>query len=560
MKGWEAPGLVEYDYDLVAAVAAFEAGGFEDWDTDGVMEYSPGHDGFVVEELPNIQFYTRTDDDHRTYMAQLISLDMDLLGIPHDLLIVSYGTVAQKVWSQYDFDIYTEYWDWDPTPDFYAEWFMSRKDWYPAPWSDNQHRYHDKEFDIAAENFIEGAAPDVGYWCDEMQYIIHDNAVVVPVYSYAGYNARRTYYGSFPGEAKYQGELWEGMDCYPGEGWHTAYAVWTQMNAHPKSFEKGGTLRQGLNVNPDYLDPIDAIYFYEAAVIDLVYEGLTKTNPWDSSLQEPWLASSYTEGTWEHPTEGTCSAINYTLIPGVLFHDGEPMTADDVEFSFQFTKDTQSVGYLNVKDYEESVIYDDTPLPGVQTIEIRFNVQSWLAPLWAAGVYILPEHIWSDEYQRYCPAHGVMEYGPGVSGSSAWDPEDHDAVIGTGPFRFYKDNVVGRVDRVPMEYVYMQANPLYFREYVWPDVMDASEYPFPVAGHLDGEVTGLDFTWVTLPNHILTEENPDGTWPSPPGVWGEYCDVNKDGRIGVSDLLEIGVKYGQPWPPSYYEWSAGFPP
>jgi hypothetical protein len=153
-----------------------------------------------------------------------------------------------------------------------------------------------------------------------------------------------------------------------------------------------------------------------------------------------------------------------------------------------------------------------------------------------------------------------MEYGPGVSGSAAWDPEDHDAVIGTGPFRFFKDNVVGRVSRVPLEYVYLEANPLYFREFVWPDVLDASQMPSPVPGDLDKEVTGLDFAWVSLPNHILTDENPDGTWPDPIGEWGKYCDVNQDGHIGVIDLMEIGVKYGQQWPPSYYEWGPGFPP
>jgi len=254
-------------------------------------------------------------------------------------------------------------------------------------------------------------------------------------------------------------------------------------------------------------------------------------------------------GTWEHPTEGTCSAINYTLIPGVLWQDGERLTAEDVEFSFWFTRETQSVGYINVKDYNSSVIYDNTPVAGVETIEIRFNVKSWLAPIWAGGVYIIPEHIWSDEYG-----------GPGVDGSSAYDPEDHDEVIGSGPFRFFKDNVVGRVHRVPLEYVYLEANPLYFREYVWPDVLDASEWPNPVAGHLDGEVTGLDFYMVVQDENLMEDENEDGTWPDPPGEWGEPCDVDKDGHIGVTDLMEVGVSFGKPWPPSYYDWSPGFPP
>ncbi len=215
------------------------------------------------------------------------------------------------------------------------------------------------------------------------------------------------------------------------------------------------------------------------------------------------------------------------------------MTAQDINFSFWFTRECKSANYVYVKDYEESVIYDDTPIPGVQTIEIRFNVKSWLAAYWCSGVPIIPEHIWSDEYG-----------GPGVDGSTAYDPEDHDEVIGTGPFRFYKDNVVGRVHRIPMEYVYLEANPLYFRKFVWPDVVNAANPNVP--GDLDGEVTGADFAKVCLPWHLFNSENPDGSWPDPPGAWGEHIDVNKDGKIGIVDLLEIGIHYGKPWPPPWY--------
>ena len=552
MKGWEAPGLVEYDYDLVAAVACFEAGGFEDWDSDGVMEYSPGHDGVVIEELPSLQFYTRLDDDHRTYLGQLVSLDMDWLGIPHDLLTGSRGIICQRVWQLYDYDIYIEYRFWDRLPDFYAEWFMSRKDIYPAPLGDNHHRYHNKEFDIAAEQFMNATGSEAAKpYCYQMQEIIHRDAAVIPVYSYVGYVAHRTHYGNFPGEEKYEGLDWIGFVNELGLGFDS---FWTYLDGNVQGyeeacmplfisdepgFEKGGTLRQGLILDPELLDIMDSIYRHEWLVLTRIYETLLKFNPYNSTQLIPWLSENYAVGTWEHPTEGTCSAINFTLIPNILWQDGEPMTAQDINFSFWFTRECRSTNYAYTKDYEESVIYEDTPIPGVQTIEIRFNVKSWLATYWCSGVPIIPEHIWSDEYG-----------GPGVSGSAAYDPEDHDEVIGTGPFRFYKDNIVGRVNRVPLEYVYLEANPLYFRKYVWPDVVNASNPGVP--GDLDGEVTGADFAKVTLPWHIMASEDGDGRWPPPTGAWGEHIDVNKDGKIGVIDLLEIGVNYGKPWPPPWY--------
>jgi len=556
LESWEHPNVTElydvptdyitrYVYALVKARDCFLAGGFKDWDNDGTLEYSPSH-GAVEdwEELPKLHFYTRIDDAERVHLGRLISDDMTLLGVPHFLDIATYGTVATQVWALYDYDIYTEYWDWGPTPDLYSEWFASKMDIYPDPWGNNEHRYHSEEFDVWAAAFTESATPEeamqYGY---KMQEYIHRDAVAIPVYSHVGYLSHRTKYGNWPGEAKYAGKNWAGM-CnpkVPGAGFATD---WTKLNAHPEGYEKGGTLRQGLNVDASNLDIMDTWYSYDWHVMYQTYETLTVWSPYALTF-EPWLCESYEVGTWEHPTEGTCSAVNFTLIPGILWQDGEPMTWKDVRFSFWYTRECKSVTYMNAKDYYESVNYT-TPL-GKEIIEIRFDVLSWLAPTWCNYVPILPEHVWSDEYWYR------GEQGPGVEGNPGYVPEDHDTVFGTGPFRFYKDHVVGRVDRVPGEYLFMEPNPIYFRKYIWPDVCYGKfpEYNDPTKR--DGQVTPLDFAKVAEPANIFARENDDGTWPTPPGAWGEPCDVNKDGKIGVGDLMEIGVNHGKPWPPAYYQ-------
>jgi len=561
LKGWELPNVTEvydqagyltrYAYSLVKARDCFLAGGFKDWDNDNKMEYSPGHNGAVVEELPALEFYTRVDDEHRTHLGQMITADMLLLGIPHVLYIATYGTVATNVWALYDYDIYTEYWGWAPQPDYYAEWFASKMDIYPDPWGNNEHRYHSQEFDYWADLFTLAGSPAAAKSsCYRMQEIIHRDVPAIPCYIYVGYHPHKRTYGTWPGDEKYAGRAWEGMCNYGGEGFSSSVG-WTYTNVHPQGFEKGGTLRQGLRIDAANLDVIDTWYSYDWMILNEIYDYLTRSNPWDRSKYEPWLCESYEVGTWQS-ANGPCSAVNFTLIPGILWQDGVPLTAEDIEFSFWFTRECRSVGYTYVKDYNSSVIYENTP-PGKETIEIRFNVLSWLALYWCNGNTIIPEHIWSDQEQRYCTAHNAWEYGPGVLGSPAYVPEDHDALIGNGPFRFYKDKVVGRVNRVPGEYLYLEPNPLYFRKYIWPDVCNADgELPS------DGQVTGMDFAVVAYPINIFVRENPDGTWP--PGTWGEPCDVNKDGKIGVGDLMEIGVNYGDPWPPAYYEWSPGYPP
>jgi len=545
---WEHPNVTEiydqegyitrYAYNLTKARACFETGGFKDWDNDGTMEYSPGHNGTVVEELPTLLFYTMVDDYHSLTAGRVISQDMRWMGIPHYFNPITFGEIATEIWAKYDYDIYIEHRDWSPTPDFYAEWFHSRKDIYPLPWGENEQRYHSKEFDYWADFFTtSSSAEEAKPYCYKMQEIIHRDVAAIPFYCYVGYVAHRTNYGYWAGEEKYAGLKWQGFVNKLGLGFHS---FWTHLNVHTKQgwswdvpgFEKGGSLRQGLSLDPYLLDIMDSMYRHEKLVLARIYENLIKSDPYDPTRFIPWLCQNYTVGTWNHPQKGTCTAINFTLIPGILWQDGVPMTAEDVEFSFWFTRECKSVFYSAAKDYNSSVTYEDTPWPGVQTIEIRFNILSWLAPYWCSGVYIIPKHVWEPV---------------GVKGSAAYIPEDHDTVFGTGPFRFYKEGIVGRVNRVPGEYLYLEPNPLYFRKKIWPDVCN-------LEGELpgDGQVTGMDFAVVTYPTNIFARVNLDGTWPTPPGAWGPHCDVNEDGKIGIGDLMEIGIHYGEPWPPPWY--------
>jgi len=113
-------------------------------------------------------------------------------------------------------------------------------------------------------------------------------------------------------------------------------------------------------------------------------------------------------------------------------------------------------------------------------------------------------------------------------------------VIGTGPYR-YSSHTKG-------EYVLLEANPTFFRKFVWPDVGDASFTP----GSKDSTVDLDDFLIVAMPGNVFKRENTDGTWPTPPGAWGPHCDVDNDGAIGISDLMEIGVHFEEAWPPTWY--------
>ena len=68
-----------------------------------------------------------------------------------------------------------------------------------------------------------------------------------------------------------------------------------------------------------------------------------------------------------------------------------------------------------------------------------------------------------------------------------------------------------------------------------------------ISGMYDGEikpipngmVDGIDFAVITLPGNILSE------YPTWNPVWGPICDLNKDGKVGVADLMIVGIHYGE---------------
>ena len=103
---------------------------------------------------------------------------------------------------------------------------------------------------------------------------------------------------------------------------HAAAAAAIQ-DATPQA---GGILRVGLQSDPTALDPqkqsLTAIWH----VVEHIYNGLTRVKP-DLSA-EGALAES-----WDISEDG----ITYTfyLRPGVLFHDGTPLKASDVKFTFE---------------------------------------------------------------------------------------------------------------------------------------------------------------------------------------------------------------------------------
>src|SRR5918993_18867 len=184
----------------------------------------------------------------------------------------------------------------------------------------------------------------------------------------------------------------------------------------------GGILKVGLQSDPTALDPqkqnLTAIWH----VIEHIYSGLTRIAP-DLSV-EPALA----EG-WEISEDGT--SYMFVLREGVTFHDGTPLKASDVKFTFERLVDpeTASTGASELASMKSIEVNDDRTV----VLTLHAPDASLLATL-AGGTTV----IYSEEFVK------------------ANNNDVSQVANGTGPFKF--------VEYVPNTRIVLERNENYWEE------------------------------------------------------------------------------------------------
>ncbi len=149
------------------------------------------------------------------------------------------------------------------------------------------------------------------------------------------------------------------------------------------------TVRIALNGFENNLTPF-TITFATGRPDDLVmmiYDSLF----WSQTTEdpEPWLAESAT------PSDGA-RTWEVKLRPGVTWHDGRKLTAEDVKFTFDYFKTTAPPGrwthhVTDVPSYQSSRVVD------AQTVRLRFSQPApTFKILPGADLPILPKHVWEN--------------------------------------------------------------------------------------------------------------------------------------------------------------------
>lgn len=187
----------------------------------------------------------------------------------------------------------------------------------------------------------------------------------------------------------------------------------------------GGTLRIGWTADPDSLSPFIGVETSAFEVLNLTYDRLFGFGI--DGKPFPQLAAGLpTKENGGISEDGLTWTVK--IRPGVRWHDGEPLTAEDVAFSYNVIIDNGLTTYLQaVKDIERVEAVDETT--------VRFTMSAPKADMLYVIVYVIPEHIWG----KIKPSTLERKY------------ELDLPIVGSGPFQvtYYKRSDYTRLVRNP---------------------------------------------------------------------------------------------------------------
>ena len=211
----------------------------------------------------------------------------------------------------------------------------------------------------------------------------------------------------------------------PGAGGETGYALtsitreeyWAAVREQfqlEEPGQEGGIVIYGETSDIRVLNPNLSTDVYSGLITGYIFDGLVSESPIDG-FPAPGLADY-----WERSDDG----LTYTfhLNQAATWHDGQPVTADDVVFSFEsaLAEGSLSPRKSTVEEY----------LAGVEKVDdytVALTGKERYATFienTAAQILVIPRHIW----ESVDPANWGSD--PGNTG------QDPSRVIGSGPFTF----------------------------------------------------------------------------------------------------------------------------
>ncbi len=201
------------------------------------------------------------------------------------------------------------------------------------------------------------------------------------------------------------------------------FAMLLLLNSVITTAQDPVTLRIGWAGSPDSLNPGIGVLTESYTIWGMVYDAMYELN----------LDGSYSLELAESATVSDDGLVwTYMLRDGITFHDGTPLTASDVVFSYTLYQNTAGFAFLpTYTSYFASVEAPDDMTVVITLTEAIPNMESQLVFL-----FVLPEHIWGD-------VDNPVDF-------------ENAELIGTGPFSLieYSQNEFVRLAAVKDHYLY----------------------------------------------------------------------------------------------------------
>ncbi len=180
--------------------------------------------------------------------------------------------------------------------------------------------------------------------------------------------------------------------------------------------QRGGSYTEGVLGEPRTVNPLFASTDPERDLVRLVYAGLFTYS--GSGSLEPDLAENI-----ETSSDGKTYTI--TLKKNIQWHDGEPLTADDVLFTVRAIQNPQYKSLLRAN-------WQGVSVERLNDLTLRFTLRAPYAPfLENLTVGILPKHLWERIRPEQAGLHELNQkpVGSGAYGVSSVKKDKNGSVL-----------------------------------------------------------------------------------------------------------------------------------
>jgi ABC-type transport system substrate-binding protein len=402
-----------YQENLDIAERLLDDANIVDIDADGWRENPDGS------EIGVVQVAGHADDFQSSQAAIIGANTLESIGIEAEPLLIDFYQYVNKmyfhepdwqiVFSGYSFredfrqPLYSLY------DDYYGGYY--HVDYYNVP------NFRNSTYDALADAFVdakdEETAFDLG---SQMQDLLHYQCPRVIAYNNKAFSAIRT-------------DKWEGHVSQLGANFPN---FWTSMKVHLKESAGGpygGTFYVSSSLDIDSFNVMSAIGYYSWAILFEMWPGLVEKD--ENADYVGVMAES-----WEIQTHDTDPDIVpaghhrfvFNLIQNATWSDGQPITAEDFAWTFNYYKDGLPFGN-----------------PSGATETIQHMTAAYAASPFQFVVELDRESFWNFENVAFrtfaLPKHIIQSYG--LDGWNVWDPvKGGDPYVVPGPFTVteYIDN------------------------------------------------------------------------------------------------------------------------